>query len=38
MEFFLILAALYVLASWLERAKLDDLKEDYERWKKRQGK
>ena len=38
MEFFLILAALYVLASWLEQATLNHLKEDYERWKKRQGK
>ena len=35
MELFLIIVAVFVLASWLERAELDHLKKDYEEWKRR---
>jgi hypothetical protein len=35
MEIFLFLVAVILLVSWLYRADLDRITEDYERWKNR---
>ena len=38
MEIFLFVLAVVLLASWLEKAELNHLKDDYARWKRNQRK